>query len=271
MSLTFNADSHRYRLDGKPVRGVTGLIGAGIPKPALMWWAAEQAGLWAIEHYPEIPVMGDEAAVRAMRRAHNLVRDAAAVQGTAVHHHAEILARTGEVEAPEEVIPFLTGYAEFLDAWQITPLLMERPVGNRQHWYAGTFDLIATSPLLCDGRPVQIDIKTSKSVHGETKLQTAAYAHAEFYVDEDGVEQPMPEIAGNYVAHVTPDTREGEHARYGDAPLGTSLYVMGEGAEVIAGHFGEFLAAAYIAKTTKARDTVAEPLTIPSFTEQKAA
>lgn len=271
MSLTFNEKSHRYRLDGKPVSGVTTLIGGGVPKPGLIWWSAEQAGLWAIEHYAEIPVMGHEAAVQAMRRAHTEKRDAAAVQGTAVHHHAEILARSGEVDAPEELIPFLEGYADFLDAWQITPLLMERPVGNREHWYAGMFDLIATSPLLCGGKPVQIDIKTSKSVHGETKLQTAAYARAEFYIDEDGEEQPMPVLAGGFVAHCTPTHREGDHARYGDAPLGTSLYVMAETPEEIDGHFDMFLAAAFTHKTTKSRDTVAAPILPTAHLAQEAA
>ncbi|PCC37440.1 hypothetical protein [Glutamicibacter sp. BW77] len=34
--LTFKESSHRYKLDGDPVTGVTTLIGGGVPEPALI-------------------------------------------------------------------------------------------------------------------------------------------------------------------------------------------------------------------------------------------
>lgn len=262
MSLTFNPNNHQYRLDGKPVRGVTGLIGAGTPKDALINWAAEQAGLWAIEHLTELPHMDPDQAVREMKFAHKAVRDAAALKGTTVHGIAQEIHETGEAVVDDEHMPFITGYLDFLDAWQITPVLAERPCASRTHWYAGTFDLIATSPLICEGRPVQIDLKTSKRPRSEVALQTAAYARADFYVDADGTEQQMPEIAANLVAHVTPTDRDGEHARYGDAPLGTSLYMVAPDAKTIGTHFDWFQAAAYTAKTARLRDAViGDPLT----------
>ena len=85
MSLTFNPSNHRYRLDGKAVRGVTGLISAGTPKDALIPWAAEQAGLWAIEHLAELPHMDPDQAVREMKFAHKAVRDAAAIKLSLIH------------------------------------------------------------------------------------------------------------------------------------------------------------------------------------------
>ena len=262
MSLTFNPSNHRYRLDGKAVRGVTGLISAGTPKDALIPWAAEQAGLWALNNLDQLPAIPYDSALRSMKWAHREVRDAAAIKGTAVHGIAQQIHETGEADVDDEHMPFITGYLDFLDAWDITPILAERPCASRKHWYAGTFDLIATSPLILDGKPVQIDLKTSKRPRSEVAMQTAAYAKADFYVDANGEEQPMPEVAGNLVAHVTPTDRDGEHARYGDAPLGTSLYMVAPDAATIGTHFDWFLAAAYTAKNTTARDRViGDPMT----------
>ncbi|OIH85987.1 hypothetical protein BLJ79_04115 [Arthrobacter sp. UCD-GKA] len=268
--LVFNAGNHTYRLDSKPVRGVTGLIGAGIPKDNLIPWAAEVAGTWAMDHLDELRTMDRANAIQTMRMAWRKVRDDAGITGTAVHGLAEQLATTGEVEAPDELAGYIEGFADFLEAWQITPVLTERPCGNRTDHFGGTFDMLATSPLLltpeqlADGWVVQVDLKTSKGVYGETALQTAAYSKAEFYVDTAGNEQPMLKVAKTYVAHVTPMDREGVNARYGDKPLGTTLYPLAGSPEEINEHYSWFLAAAFTAKTAKLRDKLArEPLAPP--------
>lgn len=263
--LTFSPAGHRYKLDGLPVTGVTTLIGGGVPKEMLIPWAAEMAGEWALANLERLPLMDPNEALREMKYAWRKKRDDAGATGTAVHHLAEQLSRTGEVDADADLISYVEGFAQFLDDWQITPVLLERPCGNRTHHYAGTFDMYATSPLLAGGKLVQIDLKTSKGVYGETALQLAAYSRAEFYLDELGVEQPMPEVHATFVAHVTPMDRVGAHERYGDRPLGTSLYAMAESPEQIDEHFGWFLAAAYTAKAKKARELLArEPLALPT-------
>ncbi|MCQ9299480.1 hypothetical protein, partial [Escherichia coli] len=58
----------------------------------------------------------------------------------------------------------VTGYVEFLDTWDITPMVVEGRGANVTEFYAGTFDLVGTSPHLADGKPVMIDIKTSNGV-----------------------------------------------------------------------------------------------------------
>ena len=85
MSLTFNPSNHRYRLDGKAVRGVTGLISAGTPKDALIPWAAEQAGLWALNNLDQLPAIPYDSALRSMKWAHREVRDAAAIKLSLIH------------------------------------------------------------------------------------------------------------------------------------------------------------------------------------------
>lgn len=260
--LTFTHNGHRYKLDGLPVTGVTTLIGGGVPKPALIRWAPKVVAEWVTDsdHREELDELlaGDPTvAARILKELPTKARDEAGVRGTAVHALAEQLATTGEVEAPNELAGYVEGYAKFLDDWQITAVLTERPCGNRADWYAGTFDLIATSPFLADGKPVMIDLKTSRSVYGETALQNAAYSKAEFH-GLAGAEEPMPDVAATYVAHV----RDGH----------TDLYQLAADREQIDAQYGMFLAASYTHKTTKAREAfITEPLAAPNTETEKAA
>lgn len=217
MSLTFSEASHRYRLDGKPVTGATTIMGGGIPKPALAYWAANQAAEaaadWAAS-FKELPAseaawnlasIDRDALYDEWRKAPWKKRDEAAVRGTAVHALAEHVVHGEDVEVPDPLVPYVEGYVDFLDAWDVTPVLTEKSVANREHWYAGRFDLIARIPELHGGSPVMVDLKTSNSVYADTAIQCAAYCAAEFYVEDDSPddEYPLPEVVATYVAHVT--------------------------------------------------------------------
>jgi hypothetical protein len=244
MSIEFTHNGHRYKLDGKPVPGVTTLINGGIPKPALVYWSANIAAQYAIDN--------PGATYDEIRKAHTVERDTAAVRGTAVHELGELAVHGNPVEVPNDLAPYVDGYIRFLDDWDITAVLTEKVIGSRRDWYAGRFDLIATSPKLHGGQPVMIDLKTSKGVYGETGLQTAAYSLADFWQDDDGTEHPMPEIAATYVAHITPD--------------GTVLYRLAADRDQMARHLDMFRAAAFTHRTTKERETIiTEPLTIPEL------
>lgn len=273
MTLTFDPKNHSYLLDGDKVKGVTGLIAGGTPKDQLIWWAATEAGRWAAENKHALATMADESIIGDAQRQHLRTRDRAGITGTRVHDLAEALHDGGEVQTSNPLhASFLEGYADFLDAWEITPVMFEHVGANRTHWYAGKFDLIATSPHLAGGAPVMIDLKTSKSIYGEVAMQAAAYSMFEFQVDGFDSEQPMPQIASTYVAHVTPTHRQDEAARYGDAPLGTSLYALAQTPKQIQAHFELFLNAAAVAKSKAKRDRLIKaPLTIPETTAAKAA
>jgi hypothetical protein len=90
------------------------------------------------------------------------------------------------------------GYLDFLDRENPEPLFTERPVASRQWKYAGTFDLIARMR----DETWLLDLKTSKGVYGDNAIQLAAYAGAEFLVDQDDNEQPMPHIDRLGILHV---------------------------------------------------------------------
>ena len=90
---------------------------------------------------------------------------------------------------------------DFLDGHDVEPILTEARLASRAHWYAGTADLIARM----GGETWLLDLKTSNSIHGSYALQCAAYARAEFHLDADGQEAPMPPIDRIGAIHVQPD------------------------------------------------------------------
>ncbi len=183
---------HWYRLDGKKTDGVTTLIGAGLPKPALLPWGIKSVAEYAADHLDrlvEMQPMGREAIVAALKQSPYTERDTAARRGTEVHQLAERLIAGDEVDVPDELAGHVESYVRFLDEWHPKPVIVEAPVASRKWDYAGTMDMVYDLP---DGRRVIADIKTSRSgIYPETVLQLAAYRFADFFLDDDGVEQLM--------------------------------------------------------------------------------
>ena len=212
---------HSYVLDGNKCDGVTTVLGNGIPKPALVGWAAKSIAEYVGERIGIDPETGkvtaDELAralakigeknrynkwpndgsisrlafIETLKGVHWEDRDKAANRGTEVHGLAERLVKGEEVAVPDELVGHVDSYVKFLDDWQVVPVVVEGVCGHRKHRWMGTFDLIADM----GGQRWLLDLKTSRSgIFGETALQLAAYRHAEFYIDSNGEEQPMPEV-----------------------------------------------------------------------------
>jgi len=203
-TLKFAPGNHTYRLDGKIIPGVTTLLGKGLPKPALVYWSAKMVAEFVADNEADVEAlrrMGRGPMVAALKGTPWQARDTAAVRGTDVHAIAEDLIHGREVDVPEHLAEYVNGYVKWLDLWQPTPVLTERRCANRKWWVSGTFDAIFTLP---DGERILCDWKTSKSVYGEVSLQLAAYRGMEFYVDDENLEQPMPEVDSLAVLHVTP-------------------------------------------------------------------
>lgn len=191
--LVFYERSHRYKLDGKWVPGVTTLIKGGLPNSALMYWSARSVAEWVADNEADVDAlrrMGRAPMVQALKEVPWQKRDTAAIRGTDVHDLAEKLVHGQEVDVPAELAGYVEACVQFMDEWKPTPLVVERPLAHRAHWWAGKPDLFAQLP---DGRVILYDYKTANSgIWPETAFQLAAYSHAEFYVDEQGVEHPVP-------------------------------------------------------------------------------
>jgi hypothetical protein len=206
MSLVFYEKSHRYKLDGSWVPGVTTLIKGGLPAPALMYWSARSVAEWVADNesgVEQLRQMGRGPMVQALKEVPWEKRDTAAVRGTDVHDIAERLVHGEEVDVPEHLAEYVESCVRFLDEWQPKTLLAERPVAHRAHRWAGKFDYIGELP---DGRIPLIDWKTAASgIWPETAFQLSAYSHADFYIDDEGNEHPLPEITDTWAVHLRPD------------------------------------------------------------------
>lgn len=236
---------HRYTLDGAPVLGVTALISRGLPKPALVGWAAKRAARYAVDNWrglaPLVASGEAETAYKEIKGAPFRERDVAADRGIQVHAYAR---SRGAGNEPEELRGYVAACREFVADWGVQPLLTEAAVGSRGHCYAGTLDLVAQLP---GGQVALFDYKTSASgIWPEAALQAAAYRHAEFYLDEDEVETPMERlgITAAYAVHLRTD--------------GYAVHPLASDAEV----FRRFLEVAAVARSTKTlSDLVGEPVT----------
>lgn len=184
--------THSYALDGAPVDSVTSIIGKALPKPALVSWAARETAGFAFDSLELLRRMKRDEAVDFLKGAPYRERDRAANRGTEVHKLAHQLAANEEVEIPEELAGHVDSYVRFLDEWQPQDEVLERSVYSRQWRYAGTLDMLCKLPHF---GTALIDIKTNRSgPFGETALQLAAYANADFYLGERHTEVKVPKI-----------------------------------------------------------------------------
>jgi len=196
--LKFYDASHRYKLDGEWVPGVTTILGV-LNKPALTKWAASQVAEYVADH-PEavdhLRDMGRAPMVSALKEVPWQKRDDAALRGTTFHHLAEKIALGQEVDVPEAQVPLVEAALQFMDDYDITPTLVEAVVGSREHQYAGKADLFANDAIW--------DWKSGKRIYPAFAFQLAAYAFAEFH-GEAGDEKPLPPVKAAYGVHIRED------------------------------------------------------------------
>jgi hypothetical protein len=240
VSLTFSDRGgwHLYRLDDQRVPSVTTIINGGLPKPALVRWSAKVVAE-AVAAMPStidaVRDMGSDALVAALVALPGQARNAAGVRGTEIHAFAEQVVHGEPVQPPADLVDAVAGYARWLDMSGFEPEMTEHIVGSRTHAYAGRFDVVGQ---MREERWL-LDVKTSRAVYGDTSLQCAAYARADFHVDPadpDRTEIHMPRVERIGVLHVQPDV--------------TELYDLGD----IDAGFAEFLAAQTIYAGNRRRD-----------------
>jgi hypothetical protein len=183
---------HSYELDGRRVDGVTKTLDNGFPKPALINWAANVVADCVMDRWDELLELAPSARDKILRRARWDYLDEASQRGRDAHTLIQRLTRGEEVTPSEELIGYIDAYLQFVKEWEPSELQVELPVFSREFGYAGTLDVIAH---LADGNTWLLDWKTGgRGPFSEHVLQLAAYRYADFYLDEDGSEQPLPAI-----------------------------------------------------------------------------
>lgn len=244
-------DVPKAESDDRKFWSVTTIIGA-LEKPALLYWAAEQAAIQAVT------VAGTLAARIEEEGRDNIIkwlRDArfrrpkdqrsATELGTDVHAALEELAITGVMpEVDDEVRPFLEQFDKWAQRFQPEYEAAEVTVYSPKFSYAGTCDGFMT----LQGQKVIFDYKSSKkgeSPYPEVGLQLAAYRYAEvaaswrprrveqfrrrYYLMSDAevaTAVPVPKVDGGIVIHVTPTHCEAYPVRCDEEIHTTFLYVL---------------------------------------------
>ncbi|HET6919409.1 MAG TPA: hypothetical protein VFI46_08095 [Jiangellaceae bacterium] len=187
--------------DGTKLAGVTSILKAGVPAPALIRWASNSVAEYAIDRWDELEGLAPSERLKRLKGAPWAERDAAAVRGQDVHGLAERLGRGERVDVPEPLRGHVESCVRFLDDWDAQPVLSECTVYSLRWSYAGTLDLIAD---LADGQRWLLDFKTGRGVYGETALQLAAYRYAEHYTN-GAEEHVLPEVDTCGVVHLRSD------------------------------------------------------------------
>lgn len=208
--LVFYPSSHRYKIDGEWVPGVTTIIGVLDKSGPLSKWAASSVAEFVADEPGSIEAlrkMGREPMVNALKAMPWQRRDDAAARGTTFHALAEQIVLGHVVEVPPEQVALVESALAFMDAYKIDPTLVEVAVGSREHRYAGTADLIANGAIW--------DWKSGKRIYSSVPFQLSGYAGAGFYVDADGAEQPMPPIEAAYGVHIREDGYSVHPLRFG--------------------------------------------------------
>jgi CRISPR/Cas system-associated exonuclease Cas4 (RecB family) len=156
-------------------------------KPALIGWAANVTAEYFKDHLALIKSgemdptqMPVETIVKEAKAHHKMMQEQAMDLGSAVHKAVEDYFRFGPVPE-DEVVRVLARAAEVAIVKDLDFTLnnCELEVYSRDG-YAGTLDLVGMVKPKGHRRAklAVIDLKTSKAVYEEYKMQVAAYAHA---------------------------------------------------------------------------------------------
>ena len=201
----FEEKAHRYTLDGKPLTGVTTILGV-VAKPALIQWAADEACKYIVKNLeirhilnlkqyrevwgkdcptselPDLAVTryGDYVACLAdARLAHRKKKEDAAEKGSDMHKEVEIFVKlciehnngipTDTLNVNPDILPFVNWAAKEY----IRFIAAEKRMYSESLWIAGTCDLVFEK----DGKRYIGDIKTYKKIWDRLPLiQCAGYS-----------------------------------------------------------------------------------------------
>lgn len=87
--------------------------------------------------------------------------EAAAERGTAVHAAIVALDTAGSADIPEEYLPYVTAYRDFLREHSVSWRFTEQPMYHPEYRFAGTPDRYGS----LDGKSTLLDVKTTYSVY----------------------------------------------------------------------------------------------------------
>lgn len=184
-NFTFDPVQHLYTLDGKPLQGVTTVLGV-IAKPMLIQWAANMACDYIQTNADKVDIEAGfnldvwEKLIKEARTAHRKKKEKAGELGTEVHADIEVLIKkaiahnkgritTAHLESDKEQVK---NFVKWAIENNVEFLASEQRMFSREMWTAGTADIICK----IDGKLYVGDVKTSSGIYAEHFIQASAYA-----------------------------------------------------------------------------------------------
>src|SRR3990167_6058468 len=204
----FQENGHKYFLDGKPMTGVTTILGV-IAKPMLVGWASKMCSEYIAQAIKDGKEITPEV-LELAKNPHRVKKEEAGSKGTNVHSMIETLIRgsfgaSGGIFADDlkHENPQVQYFIDWAIKNKVKFLATEEMVYSRELWLAGTIDFICE----IDGETWIGDIKTGSGVYPEHFLQCAGYQK----LNEDMVKAGDGGIPANIKGHViTCLTKTGE-------------------------------------------------------------
>lgn len=180
MNFTFDEKKHVYKLDDKPLMGVTSVLGI-IAKPALIQWAANMACDYINDNFPTAEEFMKDPhiftnLIKEARTAHRKKKEKAADAGTDVHGLVEQYINdciaAGETLNPVVENPALQGFIDWAITNKIKFVVSEKRMYSEEWWVAGTCDLVFEQ----DGKKFLGDVKTQARMWDRVPfIQMGAY------------------------------------------------------------------------------------------------
>lgn len=197
-NFTFDPKEHVYTLDGKPMTGMTTILGV-LNKPALVQWAADMAVDYAIENARGCEIVEDgenkgkkrwfilDETLKEARLAHRKKKEDAAAKGTDTHALVEeyindCIGYGGEALWSEDFLSAkgqryyapIQAFIDWAQREKIRFLASELQVYSRDLWVAGTMDFLFEK----DGKKYIGDLKTYKKIWDRVPMfQCAGYGY----------------------------------------------------------------------------------------------
>ena len=189
----------------KNVKGIDGL----------KWWAAREAATYAADNMEKLSHLGREEIITLVKGApfaKGGSQDNSQAIGNQVHgwiddyikgNSAPPDSQPAELaSAPRTAQNMWRQFMAFVDRYHPRWVDSEFTVWSEQYGYAGTADWSAE----IGGALVLGDSKTGKSVYPDMRYQLSALAHADFILETDGTERPLPKFDRYAILHIRPQS-----------------------------------------------------------------
>lgn len=191
MSYHFDEKKHVHTLDGKPLYGVTTVLGV-IAKPALIQWSANMAVQYIKDRATDVDIDTlINVVIPEAKYAHRKKKEDAGLSGTDIHNMIEEYVKTaidnynGIIIEDEHENKQIDNFLKWAKTNEIRFVESEKHLYSEEHWVGGIADLV----FEWDDELFVGDIKTSSNVYPEHFLQMGAYC---LMLEERGVVDETP-------------------------------------------------------------------------------